>query len=294
MPLIEIRERPTLRRPLLLAGFGGWGDAGSGATSALSYLLGDGEGEPEPIAVLDPEACFDFTVQRPLTIRTPDGRWTLTYPSIKFFALDRPSSTRDLVVVTGPEPHLRWPTLTRAIADYAKALGVDMALTLGVFLGSVSHRSVSLVRRTLDPELDRALAALGAVDTGYQGPTGFITGLIHACTEAGIPAASIWAAAPIYLRAVNPAVAYTLLKAVEEIAHISLDLDLLRERSIAFVQEVDKMLLENPELTQQLSEMVDLGPPEPTPKAAQEELPPAQSLLEDLERFLKEKRTDSP
>ena len=46
MSVLRIVERPSLRRPILLAAFGGWGDAGSSATGALAYLLGD----PPPAA----------------------------------------------------------------------------------------------------------------------------------------------------------------------------------------------------------------------------------------------------
>jgi predicted ATP-grasp superfamily ATP-dependent carboligase len=292
MPILEIRERTALRRPILIAGFGGWGDAGSGATSAIAYLLEDVE--PEPCAWLDPEACFDFTVQRPLTTRTPGGRWTLTYPRIQFYGVFRPNHERDLVLLTGPEPHFNWPTLTRAVAEYTRELGVEIAMTMGVFLGSVSHRTVSLVRRTLDPELDRRLGRVGAVDTGYQGPTGFVTALVHAWTEIGLPAASVWAAAPIYLRAVNPAVAAALLGAIEEVTEVRLDLGPLRDRAQAFIREVDAMLASNPELANQLRQMIDLGPETGGPEStASTDLPSGQSLVEELERFLRERRGNS-
>ena len=127
--------------PVLIAGFGGWGDAGSGATSALAYLMEDIE--PDACAWLDPEACFDFTVQRPTTTRTPTGRWTLTYPRIQFFPVYRPNHERDLLLLTGPEPHMNWPTLTKATADFTKEMGVETSIALGVF-EAVSQRMTSV------------------------------------------------------------------------------------------------------------------------------------------------------
>jgi hypothetical protein len=82
MSVLRIVDQPDLDRPILLAAFGGWGDAGSSATGALAYLLGDPP--PAACATIDPEACFDFTVQRPLAARLsgdravrrpPDGGW---------------------------------------------------------------------------------------------------------------------------------------------------------------------------------------------------------------------------
>jgi proteasome assembly chaperone (PAC2) family protein len=294
MALIDVRSRPSLRRPLLLSAFGGWGDAGSGATGAINYLLGDPT--PEAFAAFDSEVCFDFTVQRPVTHRTEDGRWTISYPEIRFYAVERPEWDYDLIILTGPEPHMNWPTLTRAAAQLAVEFGVEQALTLGVFLGSVSHRTKALVRRTLDLGLDEKLAALGAVDTGYQGPTGFVTGLLHSFNEEGIPAASIWAAAPIYLRAVNPAVALQLLEVAEQVTGTSLDLGDLRRRSSNFIREVDEMLAKNPELANQLKDIIELGPTQDDPQATQSassaDLPNAASLVEELERFLREQRTE--
>ena len=77
---LVLGEPPSgLRRPVLLAGFGGWGDAGSAASIALRHILGDPP--PPASAMLDPSACYDFTVARPLSTRSPDGRrWSLEYP----------------------------------------------------------------------------------------------------------------------------------------------------------------------------------------------------------------------
>src|SRR5215210_2291246 len=100
MTALRIVDRPTLRRPILLAAFGGWGDVGTAATGALAYLLGDPP--PPAFATLDPELCFDFTVERPITRRGANGRWRLDYPEIGLYAVERPDAENDLVVVRGP------------------------------------------------------------------------------------------------------------------------------------------------------------------------------------------------
>src|SRR5262245_49136523 len=97
--ILEIRERSPLRRPVLVAGFAGWGNAGAASTGAVEYLLG--EPKPAPCAVADPDACFDFTVARPTTTRGgPDG-WQLTLPTLACYAVARPGAPRDLLLVVG-------------------------------------------------------------------------------------------------------------------------------------------------------------------------------------------------
>src|SRR5919202_7019291 len=182
-----VRGEPPvgLRRPILLAGFGGWGDAGSAASIALRHLLGDNA--PPAAATLDPSACYDFTVARPLTARSDDGRqWTLEYPKVAFYPMALPSAERDLLVLLGPEPHFRWPELAPAIVGYARAAGVESMLTLGAYVGPVTHRSAPVVRRTLDGTLAERLAEMELQDTDYEGPTAFVTALLHAANASGV------------------------------------------------------------------------------------------------------------
>src|SRR3954447_9685298 len=120
MTALRVVQRPDLRRPILLAAFGGWGDVGTAATGALGYVLGDPA--PAACATLDPELCFDFTVERPVTRRGANGRWRLDFPEIGLFAVYRPEQDRDILIVRGPEPHTSWPTLARSIAEFATSL----------------------------------------------------------------------------------------------------------------------------------------------------------------------------
>src|ERR671932_5327 len=129
-----------LRRPVLLAGFGGWGDAGSAASIALRHVLGDPA--PPASAMLDPSACYDFTVARPLSTRSADGRrWSLEYPKVAFYPLPLPGADRDLLILLGPEPHFRWPELAPAIINYARAAGVESMITLGAYVGPVTRHA---------------------------------------------------------------------------------------------------------------------------------------------------------
>lgn len=298
MSVLRIVERPDLRRPILLAAFSGWGDAGASATGALAYVLGDPQ--PPACATVDPEVCFDFTVQRPVTRRGADGRWRLEYPEIDLYAVRRPDADRDLLILRGPEPHTSWPSIARAIATFAGELGVETVLTFGAFIGPVSHRNVPIVRRTLNESLDAWLATLGYEDTPYAGPTAFVTALLHAFEEAAIPAASLWAAAPAYLGAPNPALSLALLEAAERVLETDLELGRLQGISTDFLRKVEGALQANPEVAERLGKLVDLSPaeasPEPEPESPDPTTPPdlpsGRDLVEELERFLRGERRE--
>src|SRR5215472_2430636 len=208
-----------LRHPVLLAGFGGWGDAGSAASIALRHLLGDPA--PPASAMLDPSACYDFTVARPLSTRSPDGRrWSLEYPKVAFYPVPLPAADRDLIILIGPEPHFRWPELAPAIINYARAAGVQSMLTLGAYVGPVTHHVAPVVRRTLDPALGKRLRDLE-------------------------------------LQAGNPVAALALLEATNKVTQLSFEIERLREVADTFLHDVEAALEEHPELAEQLKEMLE-------------------------------------
>src|SRR5215468_11615193 len=98
MPLVLGGPPGGLRQPVLLAAFSGWGDAGSAASIALRHVLGDPA--PPASAMLDPSACYDFTVARPLSTRSADGRhWSLEYPKVAFYPVPLPTAERDLLIL---------------------------------------------------------------------------------------------------------------------------------------------------------------------------------------------------
>ena len=310
---LVLGEPPTgLRRPVLLAGFGGWGDAGSAATIALRHLLG--EATPPASAMLDPSACYDFTVARPLTTRGVDGHgWSLEYPKVAFYPIVLPKAKRDALVLLGPEPHFRWPELAPAIVNYAREAGVESMLTLGAYVGPVTHRSAPVMRRTLDPGLAERLSALDLQDTDYEGPTAFVTALLHAAAAGGVAAASLWVATPPYLQAGNPVAALALLEAAGRVTQLPLEVARLREIATGFLHDVDTALEEHPELAEQLNQLLEAeqdvdddetsldaqararwrGPdPDRPPPDAPPGLPTGKGLVEAVEKYLRQARGD--
>jgi hypothetical protein len=150
------------------------------------------------------------------------------------------------------------------VAEFARDLGVDTALTFGAFVGAVSHRSIPIMRRTPNEKMDAWTATHGYDETPNSGPTAFVTALLHAFEEHGIPAVSLWAAAPAYLGAPNPSLSLALLEAAERLGRL-IDLD-----------------------PNDLTSEADAPPPDSTSP----ELPSGRDLVEDLERFLRDQRND--
>jgi len=284
-PLAWEGDPPPLRSPTLVAAFAGWNDAAGAATAALEAVaMSVGA---DPLAQIDPEEFFDFQVSRP-TIRLSEGQTReVDWPQNAFYAAPAPSAERDLVLLSGIEPNLRWRGFAKAVLDVAERLGVEMVVTLGALLADVPHtRPVPITGLASDPEL---VESLSLSRSNYEGPTGIVGVLHDACRRRGVTSASLWAAVPHYVAAVpNPKAALALLRRLEGFTGVAADASELEEAIERYERQVDRAVSANPEieeLVQRLEEEQDENP-EPA-----EDVPSGDAIARDFQRFLRQ-RTD--
>src|SRR5438445_2025421 len=209
MEHVRWEDRPRLRRPLLLAAFEGWNDAADAASTAVRYL---GERwQARSFASIDPEDFYDFSSTRP-QVRLADGLTReIVWPTTELSAAALPGADRDVIVLLGIEPELHWRTFCTELVDVARALDVEMVVTLGALLADVPHsRPVRVTGTAADPELVRKL---GFERSRYEGPTGIVGVLHDAFNKAQVPPASLWAAVPHYVAATpSPKAALALVQ----------------------------------------------------------------------------------
>ncbi len=297
--MIQIDSLPELRAPALLCAFNGWSDGAVASSSALTFLLS--KWNTQRFAEIDSETIYVYTTTRPTSVIVAPGERTLRWPQLAFHALRLPHAERDLVVLVGPEPDLRWRECADEIVGLAHRVGATQMLTLGCFLASVPHRgAVPLVGLSHDPELRRRLATVGTNETDYQGPTAFTTALVSAGAKGQLAVASIWAAAPAYLQGgSNPKIAAALLRAVERVLGFELGIMELETAGRDLERRVDEALNERPDLQQFVSslagtpsEPTEPPPPETESAAEPRELPSPKEFLAEMEDFLRGLKQD--
>src|SRR5262245_62694679 len=199
--LVWENEPDGLRSPILVCGFAGLDDAAGAATTALTTAAESLDAEV--IAQVDPEEFFDFQANRP-TIRLTEGETReIEWPGNVLMTATPRGAERDLVLLAGTEPNLRWRTFSDGIAEAARELGVEMVVTLGALIADVAHTlPVPITGLASDDEL---VERLDLARSNYEGPTGVVGVLHDACRRRGIASASLWAAVPHYVAAVpNP------------------------------------------------------------------------------------------
>jgi proteasome assembly chaperone (PAC2) family protein len=275
-------EPPQLRSPVMVCAFAGWNDAAGSATTALTTAAESLDAEV--IAQIDPEEFFDFQANRP-TIRLTEGQTReIEWPGNVLMAATPAGAERDLVLVAGTEPNLRWRTFADGIADAAETLGVEMMVTLGALIADVAHTlPVPITGLASDEEL---VERLDLARSNYEGPTGVVGVLHDSCRRRGIPSASLWAAVPHYVAAVpNPKAALALLRRLEGLVGVAVEASGLEEESDSYESQVSRAVAANPEI-EELVQRLEAEQRESLD--VEEDLPSGESLARDFERYLRQ------
>jgi len=287
-PLSWEGEAPELRSPALVCAFGGWNDAASAATTALEAVAV--ALEAEVVARLDPEEFFDFQANRP-TIHLSEGQARhIEWPANTILSAPASNAERDLVLLIGTEPSLRWRTFAELIAGAAERLEVKLVITLGALIADVAHtRPVPITGLASDPEL---VERLGLDRSNYEGPTG-IVGVVHdACNQRGIDSASLWAAIPHYVAAVpNPKAALALLRRLEGLTGVAIEASELEEAMGRFEEQVDRAVAANPEI-EELVGRLEAEQEDPDERLAPGDVPSGDTIARDFQRFLRQRGDD--
>lgn len=276
---ISGEDAPALRSPILLAAFEGWNDAGEAASYAAGYLAR--QWDARPFAEIDPDEFFDFTEVRP-EVSLVDGRTRqVLWPSTSFSIVRSEGDGPDLVIVRGPEPHLRWRTYTQAMVELAELMGVQRVITLGAYLSEVTHgRPVPVNATSSDPDLAELH---GLSPSMYEGPTGIVGVLSAAFGEAGIPAMSVWASVPCYSLPVSPKAALALVRVIAKLLDRTVDEEEISAEAAEYEERMDELIAEDENVAAYVARIEEME------EVVGAELS-AEGLAEEIERFLRDDR----
>lgn len=277
-------DLPALRRPLLLVAFEGLFDAAEAATSALEWIRN--RTESTSVAMIDPENFFNFQEARPSVRIDGTGQRVIDWPTTEVYSVVT-DSARDLVVMTGVEPHLRWPSFADHVLEVAHSAGCEMVVTVGAFIGMVPHtRPFSVTGSAVHPDLARRL---NLSQPTYQGPTG-IVGVINARLEtSSLPVISLRVEVPHYVPGPpNPKATQALLRRLEQTTGVQTGYEEMDGDVSEWVQRVDQAVssdTESQDYVERLERQAD---------SDEEMLPSGDDLAAELEAFLREQKDGEP
>jgi proteasome assembly chaperone (PAC2) family protein len=285
---MEIHQIPLLRNPVMVMAFSGWNDAAEAASGAVEHLLSgwrdiSDDVVPELIADVESEDYYDFQVNRPEVSIDQSQIRSITWPTTQVFGLSIPSMARDLVIVTGVEPSMRWKSFTSDLLDLADDLEVSLIVTLGSLLADTPHtRPITVTGTGAHPSIS---ARLGVSLSKYEGPTGILGIIQDGCMRRGIDAISLWAAVPHYAsNAPSPKATLALINTLEDFLDISIPLSDLPEAADEWEKDVNDLAAEDNEVAEYVKAL------EESKDAA--ELPDVSgdSIAKEFERYLRRQK----
>jgi proteasome assembly chaperone (PAC2) family protein len=276
--VVELEGVPELVDPVLVAAFEGWNDAGDAATGAVEHL--ETAFAVEPVAALDPEDYYDFQVSRPMVAVDESGVRRLEWPTTRVGLARSAGGRRDLVLVRGIEPNMRWRSFCGEILELCSQLRVEAVVSLGALLADVPHtRPVPVTGTSSDPGLGRSL---GLEPSRYEGPTGIVGVLQDAAARAGLPSVSFWAAVPHYVaQPPCPKATLALLRHVEEMLDLAVPLGDLPEDARAWERGVDELAGEDEEIADYVQRLERARDTTELPEASGEH------IAREFERYLR-------
>ena len=279
--MIEIEALRPLRSPVLVAAFEGWNDAADAASAAVDHLLEVWSGEL--VAVIDPEDFYDFQVNRPTVSSDEDGGRRITWPSTQLSIASPPGSDRDVILLRGIEPNMRWRQFCAELLAGADELGAALCVTLGALLADTPHtRPIPVSGTTTDDDLRERL---DLEESTYEGPTGIVGVFQDACVSTGMPAVSIWAAVPHYVaQPPCPKATLALLGMVEDVLGLTIPLGDLAELAKAWERGVDELAAEDDEIGAYVRSLEETRDTAELPEASGE------AIAREFERYLKRRQ----
>jgi proteasome assembly chaperone (PAC2) family protein len=285
MDYVRWQDRPQLRRPVLIAAFEGWNDAADAASTAVRYLRD--RWSARPFATIDHEDFYDFTATRP-HVRLVNGLTRrIDWPETELSWAALPGTSREVVVLLGHEPQLKWRTFTEQIVRVATELEVELIVILGALLADVPHsRPVRVTGTAADAELVRRL---GLGRSTYEGPTGIVGVLHEAFSKSHLPSASLWAAVPHYVAATpSPKASLALVERAVDLLSTTVDLEDLAIAAADYERQVDEVVAADDDVVAYVHRLESSTDDDDA--VADLETVSGDALVAELERYLREQR----
>ena len=287
---MEIHQIPLLREPIMIMAFSGWNDAAEAASGAVEHLLSGWRDKnddvlPELIAEVESEDYYDFQVNRPVVSIDDSEIRSITWPSTQVFGMAIPSMTRDLVVVTGVEPSMKWKSFTSDLLDLADDLEVSLIVSLGSLLADTPHtRPITVTGTGAHPTIANRL---GVSVSKYEGPTGILGIIQDGCMRRGIDAISLWAAVPHYAaNAPSPKATLALINTLEEFLNIKIPLSDLPDRADSWEREVNDLASDDSEIADYVKALEESKDAADLPEVS------GDTIAKEFERYLRRQQED--
>jgi PAC2 family len=277
MALYTIVEDATPVDPVLIQALSGWVDAGEAGTESAEFLAGSGGA----VARFDPDALFDYRSNRPIIDFVDGVIQEVRWPEIVVRATT--VGGRDVLVLTGLEPDMRWAEYASGVADLADHYRVRQLISIGAVPAAVPHTLESPVMMTASSR--KLLAGQRVPDGLLRVPSAAVSIVDHHVASRGIATVGFWAQVPHYVTEPYTPAVVALVGRVAGHLGLDLPLDELRAKADEQRARLDEIVASRAEAKTYVERLESM---------ASAEFGLGDDLAGEVERFLKDVGRDNP
>jgi len=273
-------RKPLLSEPVAILAFEGWSDAGNTATGCIENI--SCTYDVEPFAELNSDSFYNYQMRRPIVEVKDFGEREFHWPQTSFYSIEDFKLKKDLILVFGEEPSMRWKEYAKNIKDVLVELGVKRAITLGAFFGQVAHTlPVPIFGVSTDPTFH---SRYNILNPNYSGPTGITSVVGQTLSESEIETTGLWAAVPHYLSSGGyPKGMSALMNKTSEILKIDIDDSGIQTEGQQFEVKINKAMENSQDLAEYVSRLEES-------EISLENSFSEDTLVQQIEDFLNEER----
>ncbi|MCU1673226.1 MAG: hypothetical protein JWN77_1339 [Frankiales bacterium] len=287
-------DRPELDRPVLVQALDGFIDAGSGKRLAREHLLT--AYSSQVVARFDVDQLLDYRARRPAMLFVEDHWESYEDPELAVHLLQDAAGT-PFLLLAGPEPDVQWERFTEAVRMVVDRLGVRLTIGLNAIPMGVPHtRPTGVIAHGSRKEL---VAGYEPWVNAVQVPSTAGHLLEYRLGQAGYDAVGFAVHVPHYVSQTEyPAAAAALVAEVARAGDLELPLDLLEAAAATAREAIDEQVAGAPEVAEVVHALENQYDAFLAGRGVSlledADLPSADELGAELERFLAEQSQDPP
>jgi predicted ATP-grasp superfamily ATP-dependent carboligase len=279
--------------PVLLVALDGFLDAGNAGRLAVDHLLGvqpDDQGG-KVVASFEIDAFYDYRARRPPMSFVEDHYEGYVAPRL-VARLQSDTAGTPYLLLHGPEPDTHWEAFARAVREVVEHFRVRLVVFLGAVPMAVPHSRPVMV--TNHATRSGLLLSRNVWRGVIRIPASAMSMLEQRLGEWGHDATGFVAHVPHYVAQGDyPAAAAKLLECIEVVTGLQWQLEELQSAAVLRGGEIAQQVAEATEvsevvagLEQQYDAFARAADEGPLPMAEEQELPTAEELGAEFERFL--------
>ncbi|MBB3158273.1 hypothetical protein FHS07_001969 [Microbacterium proteolyticum] len=266
----------------------GFTDAGGAVTRLVEYFRNDLA--PNPVVIFDNDVLLDYRARRPL-ITFVEDHLTDYRPARLELSLAHDSTGRPFLLLAGYEPDFLWEAFAESVLELAAGLQVSSVTWVHAIPMPVPHtRPIGTTVSGTRPDLAEA-HSVWRPHTQVPSTAGHL--LEYRFAEAGAKVVGFALLVPHYLGDTEyPAATLAALDSLTVATGLEFSGEVLREENREFLTKVTEQVEASDELTRMLENLEErydaymAGSTQATPIIHMGDLPSADELAAELERFL--------